>query len=369
MKHRTPRPARRHRTRRSRTPAVLAGAGAALLALTAPALPQAGAAVPRPAPAVITPAAAGELSARLTTRLGKEAAGAYYEAGSGRLVVNVLTDGAADTVRAAGAEARTVRHSLAELDAVRAALREEATMPGTAWSADPRLNKVVVTADRTVTGARLDRLEGVVGRFGAMAVLERTDSEFTPFLVGGDPVWTERERCSLGFNVTVDGRPHFLTAGHCGGEGAHWSASRGGPRIGVVAQARFPGEDYALVRLTSSSVTSPSLVGLSRGRTQRITRAADPVVGQRARRGGSTSGLRSGTVTGLDATVNYQEGTVHGLIEADMCAEPGDSGGPLFAGTAALGLVSGGIGDCSGGGTTFYQPVTGALRATGAAIG
>ncbi|MBQ0987452.1 S1 family peptidase [Streptomyces sp. F63] len=355
--------------RRSRPRALLAGAGAAVLALTAPALPRAGAAVPRPAPSVLSPAAAGELSARLATRLGTQTAGAYYEAGSGRLVVNVLTDGAADTVRAAGAEAKRVRHSLAELDAVQRFLRDRAAVPGTAWSADPRLNQVVVTADRTVTGARLERLERVADRLGGTVALQRTAGELRPLMVGGDPIWRGRERCSLGFNVTVDGSPHFLTAGHCGGEGTHWSASRGGPRIGSVSDARFPGEDYALVRITSSRVASPSRVGLSRGETQRITRAADPVVGQRVRRSGSTSGPGSGAVTGLGVTVNYREGSVHGLIETDMCAEPGDSGGPLFAGTVALGLTSGGIGDCSGDGMTYYQPVTGALRATGAAIG
>ncbi|WP_030544818.1 S1 family peptidase [Streptomyces albus] len=364
MKHRIPRFARRPSTR-----AVLAGAGAAVLALTAPALPRAGAAVPRPAPAVISPAAAGALSAQLAGRLGNEAAGAYYEAGSGRLVVNVLTEGAADTVRAAGAEPKLVRHSAAELDAARRVLRERATIPGTAWSADPRANKVVVTADRTVTGVRLDRLRDVVDRLGAMATLERTDHELRPLIMGGDPIWTGRERCSLGFNVTVNGSPHFLTAGHCGGRGTSWSASRGGPRIGVVTHARFPGEDYALVRITSSLVETPSRVGLFWGQTQRITRAAAPVVGQRARHKGSTSGLRTGRVTGVGITVNYRQGSVHGLIETNMCAEPGDSGGPLFAGTTALGLTSGGIGDCTRGGMTYYQPVAGAVRATGVTIG
>ena len=48
-----------------------------------------------------------------------------------------------------------------------------------------------------------------------------------------------------------------------------------------------------------------------------------------------------------------------------MCAQPGDSGGPLFAGTAALGLTSGGSGNCTVGGTTFYQPVTEALAVYG----
>jgi streptogrisin D len=52
-----------------------------------------------------------------------------------------------------------------------------------------------------------------------------------------------------------------------------------------------------------------------------------------------------------------------------VCAEPGDSGGALFSGDTALGLTSGGSGDCSSGGETFFQPVHAALDAYGASIG
>ena len=67
--------------------------------------------------------------------------------------------------------------------------------------------------------------------------------------------------------------------------------------------------------------------------------------------------------------MTYQEGTVNGLIDTDVCAEPGDSGGSLFDGSSAVGLTSGGSGDCSSGGETFFQPATSALSALGASIG
>ncbi|MGV9315299.1 trypsin-like serine protease [Streptomyces sp. NPDC003691] len=71
----------------------------------------------------------------------------------------------------------------------------------------------------------------------------------------------------------------------------------------------------------------------------------------------------------MGATVNYPEGTVSGLVQTDVCAEPGDSGGPLFTRDgAAIGLTSGGSGDCASGGVTFFQPVTSALAATGAEL-
>jgi hypothetical protein len=56
---------------------------------------------------------------------------------------------------------------------------------------------------------------------------------------------------------------------------------------------------------------------------------------------------------------------VTGLIETNVCAEPGDSGGPLFSEGIALGITSGGSGDCTSGGTTFFQPVTKAMQALG----
>jgi streptogrisin B len=46
----------------------------------------------------------------------------------------------------------------------------------------------------------------------------------------------------------------------------------------------------------------------------------------------------------------------------------GDSGGPLYDGTAAVGLTSGGSGNCTSGGTTFFQPVTAALSACGVLV-
>ncbi|MEU8351708.1 S1 family peptidase [Streptomyces lycii] len=349
----------------SRPRAAVAATGAAVLAAAALAFPAA--AAPEPSPAALSPVAAGKLSATIAAQLGDDAAGAYYEAETQKLVVNVLNESAANRVRRAGAEARIVEHSLAELDAAQTSLTKRATIPGTSWASDPRANKVVVTADRTVTGAALERLASVVDRLGSRADLRRIDSEIQPYLSGGDAIWSGRVRCSLGFNVVRNGEPYFLTAGHCGDTGTAWSAFRGGPQDGVTEDSRFPDDDFALVRYTSDE-PHPSQVNLYGG-TQEITEAGDAIVGQRVRRSGSTTQVRGGWVTGLNATVNYQQGSVHGLIRTTVCAEPGDSGGPLFDGETALGLTSGGSGNCTTGGTTYYQPVPEALEAYEARIG
>src|SRR5690606_21286178 len=112
----------------------------------------------------------------------------------------------------------------------------------------------------------------------------------------------------------------------------------------------------------------PGNVYLYNGSYRDITGARNAVVGETVYRSGSTTGLRSGRVLSLNATVNYPQGTVSGLIRTNVCAEPGDSGGSLFAGTSALGLTSGGSGNCRTGGTTYFQPVTEALAAYGVSV-
>jgi streptogrisin B len=59
---------------------------------------------------------------------------------------------------------------------------------------------------------------------------------------------------------------------------------------------------------------------------------------------------------------------VRGLIQTTVCAEGGDSGGPLYDGNKALGLTSGGSGNCSSGGTTFFQPARAAASHYGVTI-
>ncbi|MFL6123713.1 S1 family peptidase [Actinophytocola sp.] len=245
-------------------------------------------------------------------------------------------------------------------------------IPGTAWATDAS-GKMVVTADETVTGQTWDNLESAVGAVGTRAAtLKRTTGKLELFAEGGDAIFAEGARCSLGFNVTTaDGNPAFLTAGHCGVAFDEWSDEANGEPIATVQQALFPGNgDFALVTYDDETTNAPSTVDVGNGQQFQITQAADAQVRERVFRMGSTTGLNDGSVTALNATVNYPEGTVTGLIQTTVCAEPGDSGGPLFTQDGnAIGLTSGGSGDCTSGGTTFFQPVTTALEAVGATIG
>jgi len=350
--------------------AAVAGAGIAALVAAGVTFQTANASEPTETPAVktLSALAAGKLASTLDRDLGADAAGTYYDARARTLVVNVLDEAAAEVVEEAGAQARIVEHSLAELKSARTALRQDATIPGTAWVTDPATNKVVVTADRTVSAAEWKKLSQVVDRLGTVVELQRTKGEFRPFIAGGDAITDGGGRCSLGFNVVKGGEPYFLTAGHCTEGITTWSDSAG-TVIGENEVSSFPDNDYGLVKYTAE-VDHPSEVNLYNGSAQRITGAAEATVGMEVTRSGSTTQVHSGKVTGLDATVNYGNGDiVNGLIQTDVCAEPGDSGGALFSGDKAIGLTSGGSGDCTSGGETFFQPVTEALSATGTQIG
>ncbi|MFE5482258.1 S1 family peptidase [Streptomyces sp. NPDC056527] len=326
-------------------------------------------------PRKMSAASAAQLLQQLGKQLGDSYGGAYYDAGKQQLVVNVVGDDNNVNVEVtrAGAVARSVQNSRSALVSAMDSLGDKASVPGTAWAIDPRTNQVIVTADRTVTGERWDKVEGAVRALGdGVARIQKSKGEFKPFLEGGDAIFGGGSRCSLGFNVTTqDGQPGFLTAGHCGVAVEQWSEEQNGDPIGTVQEAVFPGEgDFALVTYDDPNTQAPSAVDIGDGQIVEIGQAADAAVGQEVFRMGSTTGLRGGQVTGLNATVNYPEGTVSGLIQTDVCAEPGDSGGALFTRDGnAVGLTSGGSGDCTSGGETFFQPVTTALAAVGAQIG
>jgi streptogrisin D len=252
---------------------------------------------------------------------------------------------------------------------VTTALDTSASIVGTAGYVDPIANQVVVEVDSTVTGAKLDAVRAVAKRYGGAVRIETMAGTLSTTISGGQAIYGGNSRCSLGFNVrSGSGTQYFLTAGHCTNIASTWYANSSHSTVlGTRVVSRFPGDDYGVVQYTSS-ISRPGNVYLWNGSFRDITGAANATVGQSVQRSGSTNGLRSGSVTGLNATVNYAQGQVRGLIRTNVCAEGGDSGGSLFAGSTALGLTSGGSGNCSSGGTTFFQPVVEALNNHGLSV-
>lgn len=256
---------------------------------------------------------------------------------------------------AAAAPAGYDANQLAAVDAAVLASGVE----GIAWYVDSATDRVVVTADSTVSASEVATLKRAAGANAGAIQVKRTTGVFTKLLSGGDAIYGGGYRCSLGFNVVKGSTYYFLTAGHCGDVASTWyTNSSHTTLIGPTIGSSFPGNDYALVRYDNTSLSHPG--GFA---------AADAYVGESVKRTGSTTGTHSGTVTALNVTVRYVgSGTVKGMIQTTVCAEPGDSGGPLYDGSKALGITSGGSGNCRTGGTTFYQPVPEAANAYGVTV-
>ncbi|GKQ36289.1 S1 family peptidase [Streptomyces sp. A012304] len=263
---------------------------------------------------------------------------------------------AADTTPFSAAELKSASSSVLKAD-----------VPGTAWAVDSKTNRVVVTVDSTVSEAEIAKIKQQAGADADALTIKRTEGKFQKYIAGGDAIYASGGRCSLGFNVRDSaGNYYFLTAGHCTDIASTWYANSARTTVlGPTSGSSFPTNDYGIVRYSNTSITKSGTAG-----NTDITSAGTPSVGTAVTRDGSTTGIHTGRVTALNATVNYGGGDiVYGMIQTNVCAEPGDSGGSLYGTNGvAYGLTSGGSGNCSSGGTTFFQPVVEALNAYGVSV-
>ncbi|MEU0966253.1 S1 family peptidase [Streptomyces sp. NPDC005917] len=290
---------------------------------------------------------------------GTSFGGSWFDAARGKLTVGVTPDASAATrqaVRATGATVSTVAHSARRLDATRARLdRLPAPAGVSSWHVDPKASTVVVN----VAGGEL--ADNDVQKFlarartaGPVVVKETPGAPKTlaAGTVGGDPYYTGNVRCSIGFSVYGG----FVTAGHCAQPGAGVSGWDGS-YIGNFQGSSFPDNDYAWVNVGSGWWTVPVVLGWGTVSDQLVRGSAVAPVGASICRSGSTTHWHCGTVLAQNETVNYSQGAVHELTKTNVCAEPGDSGGSFISGDQAQGVTSGGWGNCSSGGETWFQPV------------
>ncbi|MFC8662800.1 S1 family peptidase [Streptomyces sp. NPDC057199] len=242
---------------------------------------------------------------------------------------------------------------------------ESLGIAGTSWAVDEKTGKLRVFADSTVGEADLAAVRRATGRFAGATTVERLDGRLRTLLSGGDAIYTSSRRCSVGVNVVSGSTYYFVTAGHCTDGLPTWYTSAGlTTAVGPTTGTSFPGNDFGVVRYSNPAVPHPGTIG-----TVDVTGTATAYVGQSVCRRGATTAVRCGRVTALNATVNYGGGDiVYGLIQTSICAEPGDSGGPLYAGDKVIGILSGGSGNCTSGGTTYYQPIQEVLSAYGLSV-
>ncbi|MEW2296763.1 S1 family peptidase [Streptomyces sp. NPDC006743] len=304
---------------------------------------------------------AAEASARTVEQAARKAAGAAYggswfDPKSDALVVALTDDTRRTAVEATGARTVHTRHTESQLNAVKAALDALRAPKGVSgWHVDPRAGAV------TVTVVAAHKSDNDVRKFltraraaGPVTVEETRQAPRTlaAGTVGGDPYYTGNVRCSIGFSVYGG----FVTAGHCGRPGmgvSGWDHSY----VGTFQGSSFPDNDYAWVSVGSGWWTVPVVLGWGTVSDQLVRGSAEAPIGASICRSGSTSHWHCGTVLAKNETVNYSEGAVHQMTKTNVCAEPGDSGGSFISGDRAQGVTSGGWGNCSSGGETWFQPV------------
>lgn len=300
-------------------------------------------------------AAAIEITGKVTDQLGADFAGAWLDEKQ-RLVVAVTDPAHADQLRALGARPQVVEQSESQLDRIKNRL-DRVDRPDhsevTGWRVDVEANTVVVAARPGAEAAAAEFIEA--------AGMDRTEveveiSDEAPRLLydvrGGDAYYMGGGgRCSVGHAVNGG----FVTAGHCGSTGTSTSGYNQVSQ-GTFQGSSFPGNDYGWVSV-NSNWTPTALVNRYDGSNVTVAGGQEAPVGASICRSGSTTGWHCGTITAKNQTVNYAQGSVRGLTRTTACAEPGDSGGSWMSGQQAQGVTSGGSGNCSSGGTTYYQPL------------
>ncbi len=320
----------------------------------------------------------------LVERLGKARTGGVFRNPAGEPVVAVTDDAAAQQVSAAGGVPVRVARSTATLETIKREF-DGTTVAGISWGVDPSENRVSVTYDDQVPAAEVARLRRIAARHGSAVRLEASGGRLRPaaaFTSGGQGIQSGAKKCSLGFNIerVSSGSRYFLTAGHCiRGNHLLWNKAADGTRLGKVAAWNFPGSDWALVSYDNPDVSAYGTVWVD-GTEKQITRSDMADDGQEVERVGTISNDHVGAV--LEPSVDYTMG-IDGVtyrfqngIKTSLCGLSGDSGGPLYSGTTALGLFSAfedsdaRPGTCNNGvsdARTYYMPVQAVLNHFGGA--
>ena len=219
--------------------------------------------------------------------------------------------------------------------APRATPCSSADVAGTAWNVDPTTKTlVVVTVDSTVSQAEIAKIKKAAGANAGALRIERTPGTFNKLISGGDAIYAHQ--LALLARLQRPQRQHLLLPDrrslHRRQPGTWYTNSANTTSIGPTAGSSFPTNDYGIVRYTNTSVAHAGTVGSAghhqRGqRHRRHVRHPPRLHHRHPQRHASPR---------LNATVNYGGGDiVYGMIQTNVCAEPGDSGGPLYSGTRA----------------------------------
>jgi len=252
---------------------------------------------------------------------------------------------------------RSVRYSLAELKSVQReleAMMVEGTPTGRtikSVSTNVTANVVevgVASENRSTAGAfiqatygdRVSIVDPVI--VTAAACISRYDC--TPYRAG---LYISRvgAACTGGF-IAKNSQPKYfwLTAGHCGGIGTTWYHNAGA--VGnITLNSYFNGStaDAAAIALT---VVPPNYLYVTDGEQARTVTSRQgynaDATGESVCQSGVTTGFWCGTITNTDFSAQPAPGiTLLHMRRATYKTQAGDSGGPVFYGSMAKGVVHG----------------------------
>ena len=236
--------------------------------------------------------------------------------------------------------------------AIRAALQSYPAM-----GVDPRTGELVVIAGRSAVekaggtatlDAALTQLTGVPVQVRVLDLVARNlGPQGGGRLDGTDPVSGKRYRCTSGFLVTDGARTGITTAAHCLDDLSYFDPQRRATPLTFVGQW---GWGYHDVQIHSGPAPARPLFYADTART-----VERPVEGQRTKTStragdyvchrGESTGYSCAEVTLLDFAPS---GELCGgfclptwVAVAGPTCKQGDSGGPVFSGTTAFGIVKG----------------------------
>ncbi len=161
--------------------------------------------------------------------------------------------------------------------------------------------------------------------------------------------------CSAGFNgLDRNDNVVNITAGHCDpnipaagtanapGMFELLPGNKTGAQLGTFQKSVLGEQDYSIVAINDDARDrfSNNMVRQGNAAPLAITGVATPVVGAPVCKSGSRTGFSCGVVNAVDQTVQVGDRDLTQAFSVNICALPGDSGGPIVTGNQALGISS-----------------------------
>lgn len=253
--------------------------------------------------------------------------------------------------------ARASRAELLDvIDRFQAPIRESMSRPP-GMGIDPRTGELVILvgladANRDAPGALRDRLARMTGVPVRIAAIDRPDEnlgvEGGGRVIGVNPLDGRRYACTTGFVVTNKDRTGIVTAAHCPDTLHYVDADRREVPLEFVGQWGWGFQDVQVHATTAAlrplfyadtakSVARPVVTW----RNRESTRAGDVVCHRGERTGYSCAAIElvdfapAGDLCGGACKPTW-------VTVAGPGCKGGDSGGPVFLGTTAFGILKGG---------------------------